>query len=103
MAGAHVISYRGGGAGKESIVPSAIRDAKTAVTAILRFIGGLPSSICPPLRRTMLINHFTSDLCMHPPCEMMVDSFLPAMREAVAKRLAEEGFSQGKIARPLGV
>lgn len=40
---------------------------------------------------------------MHPPCEMMVDSFLPAMREAVAKRLSEEGFSQGKIASLLGV
>jgi XRE family transcriptional regulator, thiamine biosynthesis regulator len=40
---------------------------------------------------------------MHPPCEMMVESFLPAMREAVAKRLSEEGFSQGKIASLLGV
>ncbi len=40
---------------------------------------------------------------MHPPCEMMVDSFLPAMREAVAARLAEEGLSQGKIAGLLGV
>jgi XRE family transcriptional regulator, thiamine biosynthesis regulator len=40
---------------------------------------------------------------MHPPCEMMVDSFLPAMREAVAKRLSDEGFSQGKIASLLGV
>ncbi len=34
---------------------------------------------------------------------MMVDSFLPAMREAVAKRLSEEGLSQGKIAGLLGV
>jgi predicted fused transcriptional regulator/phosphomethylpyrimidine kinase/predicted transcriptional regulator len=34
---------------------------------------------------------------------MMVDSFLPAMREAVAKRLTQEGFSQGKIASLLGV
>ncbi len=40
---------------------------------------------------------------MHPPCEMMVDSFLPAMREAVARRLSEEGLSQGKIAGLLGV
>lgn len=40
---------------------------------------------------------------MHPPCEMMVDSFLPAMREAVAKKLHEEGYSQGKIAALLGV
>ncbi|MDA4114082.1 MAG: hypothetical protein OK474_08555 [Thaumarchaeota archaeon] len=40
---------------------------------------------------------------MHPPCEMMVDSFLPAMREAVAKRLREEGLSQGRIASLLGV
>jgi XRE family transcriptional regulator, thiamine biosynthesis regulator len=40
---------------------------------------------------------------MHPPCEMMVDSFLPAMREAVARRLSEEGFSQGKVASLLGV
>ena len=40
---------------------------------------------------------------MHPPCEMMVDSFLPAMREVVAKRLAEEGLSQGKIANLMGV
>jgi hypothetical protein len=34
---------------------------------------------------------------------MMVDSFLPAMREAVARRLIDEGFSQGKIASMLGV
>jgi len=33
----------------------------------------------------------------------MVDSFLPAMREAVARRLAEEGLSQGKIAGLMGV
>jgi predicted fused transcriptional regulator/phosphomethylpyrimidine kinase/predicted transcriptional regulator len=40
---------------------------------------------------------------MHPPSEMMVDSFLPAMRETVARRLSEEGLSQGKIAGLLGV
>ncbi|MGA2665990.1 MAG: thiamine-phosphate synthase family protein, partial [Nitrososphaerales archaeon] len=40
---------------------------------------------------------------MHPPSEMMVDSFLPAMRELVARRLAEEGLSQGKIAGLMGV
>jgi XRE family transcriptional regulator, thiamine biosynthesis regulator len=34
---------------------------------------------------------------------MMVDSFLPAMREAVARRLSQEGYSQGKIAAMLGV
>ncbi len=40
---------------------------------------------------------------MHPPCEMMVDSFLPAMREKVARRLNSEGWSQAKIASVLGV
>jgi len=40
---------------------------------------------------------------MHPPCEMMVDSFLPAMRETVARKLDGEGYSQGKIASLLGV
>ncbi len=34
---------------------------------------------------------------------MMVDSFLPAMRESVARKLNEEGYSQGKIATLLGV
>jgi hypothetical protein len=34
---------------------------------------------------------------------MMVDSFLPAMRESVARTLDAEGYSQGKIAALLGV
>jgi predicted fused transcriptional regulator/phosphomethylpyrimidine kinase/predicted transcriptional regulator len=34
---------------------------------------------------------------------MMVDSFLPAMREAVARQLSGEGFSQGRIAGLMGV
>src|ERR1700730_10309886 len=40
---------------------------------------------------------------MHPPCEVMVDSFLPAMRALVARRLKEDGLSQGKIASLLGL
>ncbi len=40
---------------------------------------------------------------MHPPCEMMVDSFLPSMRALVARKLKEEGLSQGKIASLLGL
>jgi XRE family transcriptional regulator, thiamine biosynthesis regulator len=40
---------------------------------------------------------------MHPPCEMMTDSFLPAMRGMVAVRLRDEGYSQGRIAALLGV
>jgi predicted fused transcriptional regulator/phosphomethylpyrimidine kinase/predicted transcriptional regulator len=40
---------------------------------------------------------------MHPPCELMVDSFLPAMRQIVARRLSEEGMSQGRIAGLMGV
>jgi predicted fused transcriptional regulator/phosphomethylpyrimidine kinase/predicted transcriptional regulator len=40
---------------------------------------------------------------MHPPCEMMMDKFLPAMRVLVARKLSKEGFSQGKIASMLGV
>jgi len=40
---------------------------------------------------------------MHPPCEIMVDSFLPSMRALVAKRLKEDGLSQGKIASLLGL
>lgn len=33
----------------------------------------------------------------------MVESFLPAMRERVARKLSDEGWSQGKIASVLGV
>ena len=40
---------------------------------------------------------------MHPPCEVMVDSFLPAMRALVARRLKEDGLSQGRIASLLGL
>jgi len=40
---------------------------------------------------------------MHPPCEMMVDSFLPSMRALVARRLKRDGLSQGKIASLLGL
>jgi predicted fused transcriptional regulator/phosphomethylpyrimidine kinase/predicted transcriptional regulator len=40
---------------------------------------------------------------MHPPCEIMVDSFLPSMRALVARRLKEDGLSQGKIASLLGL
>ena len=40
---------------------------------------------------------------MHPPCQMMVDSFLPSMRALVARRLKEDGLSQGKIASLLGL
>jgi XRE family transcriptional regulator, thiamine biosynthesis regulator len=40
---------------------------------------------------------------MHPPCEMMVDSFLPSMRALVARRLRKDGLSQGKIASLLGL
>ncbi|MDG7005752.1 MAG: hypothetical protein JRM86_02330 [Nitrososphaerota archaeon] len=40
---------------------------------------------------------------MHPPCEMMVDSFLPSMRALVARKLNEEGLSQGRIAALLGL
>src|SRR5579864_3357234 len=40
---------------------------------------------------------------MHPPCEMMVDTFLPSMRALVARRLKDEGLSQGKIASLLGL
>ena len=40
---------------------------------------------------------------MHPPCELMVDSFLPSMRALVARRLKEDGLSQGKIASLLGL
>src|SRR5271154_1953884 len=40
---------------------------------------------------------------MHPPCEMMVDSFLPSMRALVARRLKADGLSQGRIASLLGL
>lgn len=40
---------------------------------------------------------------MHPPCELMVESFLPAMRGLVAHDLAKKGFSQSKISKLLGV
>src|SRR2546426_2083684 len=40
---------------------------------------------------------------MHPPCEIMTEAFLPSMRALVARRLSEEGDSQGKISRLLGI
>ncbi len=40
---------------------------------------------------------------MHPPCELMVDTFLPSMRALVARRLKEDGLSQGRIASLLGL
>ncbi len=40
---------------------------------------------------------------MHPPCELMVEEFLPAMRAIVARKLHSEGFSQSKIAVFLGI
>jgi XRE family transcriptional regulator, thiamine biosynthesis regulator len=40
---------------------------------------------------------------MHPPCELMTDSFLPAMREKVTLKLRAQGFSQGKIASMMGI
>jgi predicted fused transcriptional regulator/phosphomethylpyrimidine kinase/predicted transcriptional regulator len=40
---------------------------------------------------------------MHPPCELMVDSFLPSMRALVARKLNDEGLSQGRIASLLGL
>lgn len=40
---------------------------------------------------------------MHPPEELMVDIFLPAMRQLVAKNLEAEGFSQSKVSAMLGV
>ena len=40
---------------------------------------------------------------MHPPCELMVETFLPAMRGLVAHELAKKGFSQSKISKLLGV
>src|SRR5262249_18915261 len=49
------------------------------------------------------INHSTSDLYMHPPCEMMVEKFLPVMRAMVARRLGAEGLSQSRVAAMLGV
>lgn len=42
-------------------------------------------------------------MSMHPPCELMVEIFLPAMRGLVAHDLAKKGFSQSKIAKLLGV
>ncbi len=40
---------------------------------------------------------------MHPPCELMMETFLPSMRALVSKKLHSEGFSQGKIASLLGI
>lgn len=40
---------------------------------------------------------------MTPPDELMVKAFLPSVRALVARRLSEEGLSQGKISRLLGV
>ncbi len=40
---------------------------------------------------------------MHPPCELMVDSFLPSMRALVARKLSNDGLSQGRVASLLGL
>ena len=40
---------------------------------------------------------------MHPPCEIMVETFLPAMRGLVAYDLSKKGYSQSKISKFLGV
>jgi len=40
---------------------------------------------------------------MHPPCEMMMETFLPSMRALVSRRLSGEGFTQGRISRLLGI
>jgi XRE family transcriptional regulator, thiamine biosynthesis regulator len=40
---------------------------------------------------------------MQPPCEVMVDYFLPPMRGIVAHELAERGHTQSKIASELGI
>lgn len=40
---------------------------------------------------------------MQPPDELMVDAFLPGVRQLVARRLRGEGLSQGRIASVLGV
>src|SRR5882762_2218757 len=40
---------------------------------------------------------------MHPPCELMVDTFLPSMRALVARKLKKDGLSQGRIASLLGL
>ncbi len=40
---------------------------------------------------------------LHPPCELMMDSFLPSMRGLVSRKLSKEGFSQGRISRLVGV
>lgn len=40
---------------------------------------------------------------MHPPCEIMVETLLPAMRGLVAYNLSKKGYSQSKISKLLGV
>lgn len=40
---------------------------------------------------------------MHPPCELMMETFLPSMRALVSRRLNNQGLSQGRIASLLGI
>lgn len=40
---------------------------------------------------------------MHPPCELMVKEFLPAMRGLVAHKLSARGLSQSKISGMIGI
>lgn len=51
----------------------------------------------------MVINEQINDLCMQPPDELMVDAFLPAMRQLVALNLRSDGLSQSKISSLLGI
>ncbi len=40
---------------------------------------------------------------MHPPCELMMETFLPSIRALVSRRLNKEGLSQGRVASLLGI
>lgn len=40
---------------------------------------------------------------MHPPDELMVEKFLPSVRQLVAGELSRQGFSQSRVAAALGV
>jgi len=50
-----------------------------------------------------VINRSINHLCVQPPDELMVDTFLPAMRQLVTLNLRSRGLSQSKISSLLGI
>lgn len=106
-----MISPRGVGSFIEANVATAISAEKTATTARRTVLlgEGLPAlgegatftGLC---RRAESYKQVNKPLMpLHPPDELMVQEFLPAVRQLVARHLHDQGLSQNRIASVLGV